>query len=68
MIIMHAWVSRQDDSACAVVLFGDRIPDGALHPQGASRSLTGDSTVFDTLLNLAERIGVVIIAGKAESK
>ncbi|WLG93854.1 RES family NAD+ phosphorylase [Pseudomonas sp. FP198] len=60
-----SWVSRQDDSARAVVLFGDRIPDGVLHPQGASRSLTGDSTVFDTVLNLAERIGVVIIAGKS---
>ncbi|WP_253074159.1 RES family NAD+ phosphorylase [Pseudomonas brassicacearum] len=59
------WVSRQDDSARAVVLFGDRIPDGALHPQGASRSLTGDSNVFDVVLNLAERIGVIIIAGKS---
>ncbi|YCI88564.1 hypothetical protein M1D99_12545 [Pseudomonas sp. R3-41] len=59
-----SWVSRQDDLARAVVLFGDRIPDGALHPQGTSRSLTEDSTVFDTVLNLAERIGVVIVAGK----
>lgn len=60
-----SWVSRQDDSARAVVLFGDRIPDGAILPQGASRSLTEDSNAFDTVLDLADRIGVVIIAGKS---
>ncbi|UVL86257.1 RES family NAD+ phosphorylase [Pseudomonas sp. B21-028] len=59
-----SWVSRQDDSARAVVLFGDRIPEGALHSQGASRSLTEDSNAFDTVLDLADRIGVVVIAGK----
>ncbi|NCE85729.1 RES family NAD+ phosphorylase [Pseudomonas sp. Q1] len=60
-----SWVSRQDDSARAVVLFGDRIPGGALHSQGASRSLIEDSTVFDSVLDLADRIGVVIVAGKS---
>ncbi|MCJ8208017.1 RES family NAD+ phosphorylase [Pseudomonas sp. RGM2987] len=60
-----SWVSRQDDSARAVVLFGDRIPDGALDPQGMSRSLTGNSNAFDTVLDLADRIGVVIVAGKS---
>lgn len=59
------WVSRQDDSARAVVLFGDRIAGGALHSQGASRSLIDDSTVFDSMLDLADRIGVVIVAGKS---
>ncbi|WP_434575633.1 RES domain-containing protein [Pseudomonas sp. Z3-6] len=29
-----SWISRQDDSARAIVLFGDRIPEGALHPRG----------------------------------
>lgn len=58
-----SWVLRQDDSARAVVLFGDRIPDCALNPQGASRSVTEDSTVFDTVLALADRIGVAIVAG-----
>jgi hypothetical protein len=58
-----SWVSRQDDSARAVVLFGDRIPDCAFDPQKASRSLTEDSTVFDTVLDLADRIGIVIVAG-----
>jgi hypothetical protein len=60
-----SWVSRQDDSARAMVLFGDRIPGGALHSQRASRSLTGDSNLFDTVLDLADRIGVVIVAGKS---
>lgn len=50
-------MSRQDDSARAVVLFGDLIPESALHPQGASRSLTEDSSVFDTVLDLADLIG-----------
>lgn len=59
------WVSRQDDSARAVVLFGDRIAGGALHSQGASRSLIDDSTLFDSVLDLADRIGVVIVAGKS---
>ena len=59
-----SWVSRQDDSARAVVLFGDRIPDGALQPQGASCSLAGDGNAYDAVLELAERIGVHIVPGK----
>jgi hypothetical protein len=58
-----SWVSRQDDSARAVVLFGDRIPAGALKPQGASRSLVGDGHAHETVLDLATRIGVAIIPG-----
>src|SRR3546814_15102893 len=34
-----SWVSRQDDSARAVMLFGDRISDGTLQMQGSSRRL-----------------------------
>lgn len=59
-----SWVSRQDDSARAVVLFGDRIPGGALKPQGASRSLVNDGNAYDAVLDLADRIGVAIIPGK----
>lgn len=59
-----SWVSRQDDSARAVVLFGDRIPAGALRPQGASSSLVDDGNAYDTVLDLAERIGVHIVPGK----
>ena len=58
------WVSRQDDSACAVVLFGDRIPDGALRSIGISRSLLGDADAYDVVLDLADRIGVNLVQGK----
>lgn len=59
------WVSRQDDSARAVVLFGDRIPSGALKSQGASRSLVDDGNAYDAVLDLAERIGVAIVPGSS---
>lgn len=58
-----AWVSRQDDSARAVMLFGDRIRHGVLRQRGISRSLIQDMAAYDTVLNLAERIGVTIIPG-----
>lgn len=60
-----SWVSRQDDSARAVVLFGDRIAGGAIRPEGASRSLLDDTDVYDALLDLADRIGVNIVPGKS---
>src|SRR3989344_194649 len=60
-----SWVSRQDDSARAVVLFGDRIPTGALQQQGTSRSLVDDGSAYDAVLDLAERIGVHIVPGKS---
>lgn len=59
------WVSRQDDTARAVMLFGDRIPKGALRQRGLSCSLTADGNTYDAVLDLAERIGVVIIPGKS---
>jgi hypothetical protein len=58
------WVSRQDDSARAVVLFGDRIPGGSLRPQGVAHSLVDDPIVYDAVLDLADRMGVAVIAGK----
>lgn len=60
-----SWVSRQDDSARAVILFGDRIPDGALRPDGNSRSLLDDGDAYDAVLDLADRIGVNIVSGKS---
>lgn len=60
-----SWVSRQDDSARAVMLFGDRIPGSALKPQGVSRSLVDDGNTYDAVLNLADRIGVAIIPGSS---
>ncbi|ASW45290.1 RES family NAD+ phosphorylase [Xanthomonas arboricola pv. pruni] len=60
-----SWVSRQDDSARAVMLFGDRISKAALQTQGSSRSLTDDAGTYDAVLDLADRIGVAIISGKS---
>ena len=58
------WTSRQDDSAQAVMLFGDRIAAGALPPTAPSRSLLNDPGAYDEVLGLAERIGVDIVPGK----
>ena len=59
-----SWISRQDDSARAVMLFGDRIPKGALLQAGDSRSLLKDEQTYVQLLNLADRIGVDIVPGR----
>lgn len=59
-----SWVSRQDDSARAVVLFGDRIPGGTLRAEGVARSLLDDNDAYEALLGLAERIGVNVVPGK----
>ncbi|HBO0859739.1 RES family NAD+ phosphorylase [Pseudomonas aeruginosa] len=58
------WISRQDDSAHAVMLFGDRVPDGALQQVGDSRSLLQDEQAYGEVLGVAEVIGVVIVPGK----
>ncbi|HEX2012446.1 MAG TPA: RES family NAD+ phosphorylase [Roseateles sp.] len=60
-----SWVSMQDDSARAVVLFGDRIAEGTLRAESDSRSLTEDAGTYDAVLDLADRIGVSIIPGKS---
>lgn len=59
------WVSRQDDSARAVVLFGDRIPSGTLSPQISNLSLLGDYSTLEAVLNLADELGVYIVRGKS---
>lgn len=59
------WTSRQDDSAKAVVLFGDRIPAGELVPMSTSTSVVKDAVCYSALLALAEHIGVYIVPGKA---
>jgi hypothetical protein len=58
-----SWVSRQDDLARAVVLFGDRVAAGALRLEGGSRSLLDDADAYDAVLDLADRIGVSIVPG-----
>jgi len=59
------WTSRQDDSAMAVMLFGDRIGAGVLAQQGRSRSLGDDSAAIMELLALADMLGVRVVAGRA---
>jgi len=54
------WTSRQDDSASAVVLFGDRIADGILQQADESRSLLEDEQAYGEVLELAALIGVDI--------
>lgn len=58
-----SWVSRQDDSARAVMLFGDRISGGTLQVLGVSHSLTDDADTHDAVLDLAEKIGVALVPG-----
>lgn len=58
-----SWVSRQDDSARAVMLFGGRISGGTLQVLGVSHSLTEDASTYDVVLDLTERIGVAIVPG-----
>ena len=58
------WTSRQDDSAQAAMLFGDRIAADVLSQTGPSRSLLKDENAYDDVLNLAEKIGVNLVSGK----
>ncbi len=57
------WVSRQDDRARALVLFGDRVQSTDLAPNGSSITIASDPAVYTSLLELADRIGVKIIDG-----
>lgn len=59
-----SWVSRQDDSARAVVLFGDRIPQNVLQSHGEPRSLVNDDDTYCAVLDLASQIGVSIVPGQ----
>jgi hypothetical protein len=56
-----SWVSRQDDTSRAVVLFADRVPTGALRQLGSCRSLRTDINAFTEVLKLADHIGAVVI-------
>lgn len=59
-----AWVSRQDDTARAMMLFGDRITPGSLCQTGESLSLVHDPATYDDVLDLADRLDVLIVPGK----
>jgi len=49
------------------MLFGDRIVDGSVSLHGDSRSLLDDGMTYDAILDLANRIGVVIVRGMGAS-
>jgi hypothetical protein len=59
------WTSRQDDSAMAVMLFGDRIGTDVLTQREPSRPLLDDGPAYMELLALAELIGVCAVAGRS---
>ena len=59
------WTSRQDDSAMAVMLFGDRIGVGTVTQRGRSRVLLDDGPAYMELLTLADMIGVRVVAARA---
>lgn len=46
------------------MLFGDRIPSGSLRQVGMSRSLPDDGDAYDAVLDLADRIGLMIVLAK----
>jgi hypothetical protein len=56
------WTSRQDDSAKAVALFGDRIPESAFRVEVDREPLCEDERL-DVLLELAEHIGIERLFG-----
>ncbi|HBV38417.1 MAG TPA: RES domain-containing protein [Erwinia sp.] len=58
------WISRQDDAARAIVLFGDRMGKKALRSTGASRSLLQDGATWSNVLDLAERIALTIVPAR----
>lgn len=59
-----AWFSRQDDTARAMMFFGDRITSQSLVQTGVSLSLINDTTTYDDVLELAERLDVLIVPDK----
>ncbi len=59
------WVSRQDDRAFAIILFGDRLPAGALAVLPPSLDVVGTPAVYAALISLADRIGVKVVPGKS---
>ena len=59
-----AWISRQDDTARAMMFFGDRITPKSLAQIGESLSLINDTTTYDDVLELAEKLDVLIVPDK----
>lgn len=55
-----SWISRQDDRARAVMLFGDRLPPDPLRRVAPSQDIVSDPATFSLLVDLADTIGVKI--------
>lgn len=55
------WTSRQDDRAHAVVLFGSRIKPADIHAEPEAAPLIEDGEVLLPALDLALRLGVVLV-------
>jgi len=56
------WTSRQDDTAMALVLFGDRVDTSAFQLTGGPVSLLQpDGSACSQVLNLAIRLGVYLV-------
>lgn len=58
------WISRQDDTARAMMLFGDRLSPQSLAQTGVSLSLVNDTGTYADVLELAERLDVFIVPDK----
>lgn len=56
------WISRQDDEAKALVLFGDRIAETALRIE-IDREPLYEGEHLDALLALAEHVGITQVIG-----
>lgn len=56
------WMSRQDNTHSAYVLFEDRVPEMAIEIVGNSRKLIDEA--FDDVIEVAEKIGVHIVPDK----
>ena len=54
------WVSRQDDTAKAIVLFEDRLGPKPLSSVGTSVDIVQDDPTYAALIDLADGIGVKI--------
>lgn len=58
------WVSRQDDRAQAIILFGDRVSSADLTWSEDTRAILGDAILYSELLAWAERIGVNVVGAR----
>jgi hypothetical protein len=56
------WTSRQDDTATALVLFGDRVDSSAFElADGPLSLLQSDGSACSEVLDLATRLGVYLV-------